>query len=55
MADTYLNHYRHLNFPIHRHTHKANWAAAHKGAESAGVMGKKLAESRVEARFLARS
>jgi len=23
MSDTYLNHYRHLTFSIHRHTHKA--------------------------------
>jgi hypothetical protein len=55
MADTYLNHHRHLIFLSTGMPIGAGWATAHKGAETACEMGTKLAEHRIEARFLARS
>lgn len=40
MSDTYLNHYRHLTFSIHRHTHNARLGNCSLGGETVGERGK---------------
>ncbi len=53
MPDTYLSHYRHLIFPIHRYAHTTWQTNAQNGAEPTLEMDKKLAEHQIDARFSA--